>query len=516
MVLNKQKNSVFIATCLLLVFVSFTWLYEDYSYSKRFDRINKGASLLGYAMWHMDKKASLQELSHLIKVENLPYAELKHSDGNIFVSVNNQEIKYSAYDAFFSKIGLLKNNPVHIEIQWDKNTIGVLQTSWKNRNFYIYINISLFLAAIWIISRYHFSLVESHNLLQKEVKVRILAEKELKKHRTYLEAMVDNRTFDLKKSNLELKSEITERKRAEDEVRRLNKKLEHLVEERTKQYVEANKSLHESLENLKLTQHQLVQSEKMASLGSLVAGVAHEINTPLGVGVTAASFLEDKTQSFMLTYAGRNDVPEELKKYLDLTTEATSMIMTNLNRAAELINSFKQVAVDRSSEKRRKFDFSENIDELITSLKPRLKRTKHSINVECPGQLVIDNYPGVFSQIFTNLIMNSIIHGFDETDTGNITLNISKNGDNILHIAYTDNGTGMDEETLSKIYDPFFTTKRNTKGGSGLGMHIVYNLIVQTLGGKIECSSNPGQGTSFMIQAPVSPPDQGLKNSFLS
>ncbi len=507
MIITKQKNSVFIATCLLVVFVSFTWLYEDYSYNKRFDRINKGASLLGYAMWHMDKKASLQELSHLIKVENLPYAELKHSDGNAFVKVENQELKFSDIDMFFSRIGLLKNNPVHIDIQWDNNTIGILQTSWKNRNFYIYINISIFLAAIWIISRYHFSLVESHNLLQKEVNVRILTEKELKKHRTYLEAMVDNRTFDLKKSNLELKSEITERKRAEDEVRRLNKKLEHLVEERTKQYVEANRSLHESLEHLKHTQHQLVQAEKMASLGSLVAGVAHEINTPLGVGVTAASFLEDKTMSFIRSFSDENHTPEELKKYLDLTTEATSMILTNLNRAAELINSFKQVAADRSSEKRRKFDFSENIDELITSLKPRFKRTNHTIDVQCPNELVVDNYPGVFSQIFTNLIMNSIIHGFDEVDAGKITLSIAQNGDNILHISYNDNGMGMDNETLTKIYDPFFTTKRNSKGGTGLGMHIVYNLIVQTLGGKIECASTPGKGTTFIIKAPASPPN---------
>ncbi len=130
--------------------------------------------------------------------------------------------------------------------------------------------------------------------------------------------------------------------------------------------------------------------------------------------------------------------------------------------------------------------------------------------------MVIDNYPGVFSQIFTNLIMNSIIHGFDEIETGKISMDVSKNGGNNLHISYTDNGTGMDKETLSKIYDPFFTTKRNTKGGTGLGMHIVYNLIVQTLGGKIECSSTPGKGTSFTIQTPVSPPEKALKNTTFS
>lgn len=507
MVINKQKNSVFIATFLLFIFVSFTWIYEDYSYNQRSERINKGASLIGYALWHMDQKACTQELSHLIKAEKLPYAKLIHNDGNTFVEIENRNLESSLIDELLSSIGILNNNPVHIEIKWDNNTIGILETSWKNRNFYIYINISIFLAAIWIISRYHFSLHESHNLLQTEVEVRILAEKELKKHRTFLEAMVDNRTFDLKKSNLELKTEVTERKRAEDEVRRLNVRLEHLVEERTKQYVEANKSLNESLENLKLTQKQLVQSEKMASLGNLVAGVAHEINTPLGISVTAASFLEDKTKRFAGADLKDRELPDDLKKFLEITIEATSMILTNLNRAAELINSFKQVAVDRSSKKRREFNFAENIEELVTSLKPHVKRTNHTIEVNCPGELVLDNYPGVFSQIFTNLIMNSIIHGFDDTEKGRIVFDISQNGKEDLLIEYSDNGTGMEPATLSKIYDPFFTTKRSTKGGTGLGMHIVYNLIVQTLGGKIECQSTPGSGTRFIIQTPLTPPE---------
>lgn len=503
--INNEKNSIFIATFLLFLFVSFTWMYEDYSYNKRSDIISKGANLIGYALWHMDKKACSQELVHLLKVEQLPYAKLMHNDGNVFLDIKNQNLKSSFVDKLLSNIGLLNNNPVHIEIKWKDETIGILETSWKNRNFYIYINISIFLASIWIISRYHFSLHESHSLLQKEVKVRTIAEKELKKHRSFLEAMIDNRTFDLKKSNLELKTEITERKRAENEVRRLNIRLEHLVEERTQQYVEANTSLQESLENLKLTQNQLVQSEKMASLGNLVAGVAHEINTPLGVSVTASSFLEDKTRRFIKSHSEQTLSDEDLNKYLEITSEATAMISTNLNRAADLINSFKQVAVDRSSENRRRFNFAENIEELLTSLKPHIKRTNHIINVNCLEGLIVDNYPGVFSQIFTNLIMNSLIHGFDNIPNGEITFNISQ--DEGLLIEYIDNGVGMDSKTLEKIYDPFFTTKRNTKGGTGLGMHIVYNLIVQSLGGKVDCFSKPGEGARFIIKTPLEPPE---------
>lgn len=513
MILKKQKNSLLIATLLLLLFISFTWLYEDYTYNKRFDRINKGASLLGYSLWHMDKNASLQELSHLLKAENLSHADLKHSDGSIFIYISNEDLHYTPIDRFFSNFGLLKDNPVSIEITWDGSVIGYLQTSWKNRNFYTYMYFSVILAAIWIISSYHFRLAESHTLLRKEVEVRKLAETELKKHRTYLEAMIDDRTFDLKRSNRELKTEIAERKRAEEEVRHLNIRLEHLVEERTEQYVKANKSLQESLENLKMTQHQLVQSEKMASLGSLVAGVAHEINTPLGVGVTAASFLEDKTRQFTVSFNNNTVNNDSLNKYLDIAIEASSMISNNLNRAADLINSFKQVAVDRSSEKRRKFNFYENIEELITSLNPRLKRTRHTININCPRNLIIDNYPGVFSQIFTNLIMNSIIHGFESVEKGIINLEVTETNNGKLTICYSDNGKGMDETVLHKIYDPFFTTKRNKEGGTGLGMHIVYNLVAQTLGGGIECSSTLGKGSEFTIRTPYSPPSQIIKNS---
>ena len=284
--------------------------------------------------------------------------------------------------------------------------------------------------------------------------------------------------------------DITERKKQEKE----------LIEARD-DAEEANKALQESLEFIKRTQQHLVESEKMASLGGLVAGVAHEINTPVGVGVTASSFLEDKTKLFQKLISDGRLKRSDLEKYLKVAAESSSIIHKNLNRAADLIKSFKQVAVDQSGEVKRKFKPKQYTDELFISLRPKIKKTSHKIRINCLEELEIDSYPGIYSQIITNFVMNSLTHGFDEDEEGLITINIKKEGEELL-IEYSDDGKGMEGETLKRIFDPFFTTSRGM-GGTGLGMHIVYNLVTMTLGGKIKCFSRPREGTTFSIRIPL-------------
>jgi PAS domain S-box-containing protein len=264
---------------------------------------------------------------------------------------------------------------------------------------------------------------------------------------------------------------------------------------------DANRALQESLEFIKKTQQHLVESEKMASLGGLVAGVAHEINTPVGVGVTASSFLEDKTKLFGEKVKNNDLKRSDLEKYLGVATEASSIIHKNLNRAADLIKSFKQVAVDQSGEVKRTFKLKQYTDELFISLRPKLKRTSHKVQVHCPDDLAIDSFPGAFSQIITNFVINSLSHGFEKKEEGLISLDIWQEGEE-LFITYKDNGKGMDEATLKKIFDPFFTTTRGF-GGTGLGMHIVYNLVTITLGGQITCQSSLGNGAQFSIKVPL-------------
>jgi signal transduction histidine kinase len=255
------------------------------------------------------------------------------------------------------------------------------------------------------------------------------------------------------------------------------------------------------IKELQLAQKQLVESEKMVALGNLVAGVSHEINTPIGIGVTAASYMDEKSRAFQALFQDSRMKRTDLEDYLNTVRETTGMIQTNLYRASELIRSFKQVAVDRSIETKRRFGIKEYIQEVLISLKPNLKKTKHEVTVSGDDGIILFSDPGAISQIITNLIMNSIIHAFGPEEEGKISIDISAQyTDLILH--YSDNGKGMSESVVEQIFNPFFTTNRGG-GGTGLGMHIVYNLATQSLNGTIRCESKLGSGTHFIIQIPM-------------
>jgi PAS domain S-box-containing protein len=298
-------------------------------------------------------------------------------------------------------------------------------------------------------------------------------------------------------------TDITERKWAEESLRKLNEDLEHRVEARTLELQNINRFLEESLSALEKAQKQLVESEKMAALGGLVAGVTHEVSTPLGIGVTAASHLEHATQEILARFEQDHMTRSDLDAYLHTAGESARMILANLARAAENIQSFKQVAVDQTHDARRPFNLKHCIDNVLLSLRPKLKRTPYTIAVTCPDTLELDSYPGAFSQILTNFMMNALLHGFDGRAEGQITLTVQQRQAD-LQITFHDNGRGMEADQLAHIFEPFFTTRRE-QGGTGLGLHIVYNLVTQTLGGQIECSSVPNQGTTFVLTIPLEP-----------
>ena len=294
--------------------------------------------------------------------------------------------------------------------------------------------------------------------------------------------------------------DITESKANEDALKRFADELESRVEARTADHRMAIAQLKRTVQELTLTQKQLVESEKMASLGQLVAGVAHEINTPIGIGVTAASHLQHETDRLLdLVDQGRLG-KADLQQYTGTARDSAALLMANLSRASDLIRSFKQVAVDQSSEQKRRFGLRNYLDETLLSLLPKLKRTRHQVDIDCPPELQLETYPGALYQIVVNLLMNSLIHGLDGVENGRIWIRAELDGDALL-LHYGDNGKGMDESVRARIFDPFFTTKRQ-EGGSGLGMHLVYNLVTQLLKGSIECRSARGQGVEFLIAMP--------------
>ncbi|WP_027085751.1 sensor histidine kinase [Cohnella panacarvi] len=260
--------------------------------------------------------------------------------------------------------------------------------------------------------------------------------------------------------------------------------------------------LKKAMDIVQHTQKQLVESEKMVALGNLVAGVSHEINTPIGIGVTAVSFMDEKSKEFQAIYASGKMKRSDLDEYLHVIQDTTGMIQTNLFRASELIRSFKQVAVDSSAQAKRRFKLKTYIQEVLVSLQPNLKKTKHLVEVHGSDQIELNTDPGTISQLLTNFIMNSLIHAFADKDEGKIEIHVLEYNGKVT-MRYSDNGKGMPPEVAAQIFEPFFTTNRSG-GGTGLGMHIVYNLVVQSLGGTITCESELGQGTAFTIEIPNS------------
>ncbi|OQY51457.1 MAG: hybrid sensor histidine kinase/response regulator [Candidatus Parabeggiatoa sp. nov. 2] len=281
-------------------------------------------------------------------------------------------------------------------------------------------------------------------------------------------------------------------------IRNLTKSLNVKIEELTQTHQELTKNV----ADLKQTRQELVQSEKMASLGRLVAGFAHELNTPLGVVVGSASLLQLEAQKINHLMEQEEVEEDELLSAIKNIDEGANLTLSNIKRAAHLVSSFKRTAVDQTSDEVRSFQVHEVINDTITTLHNRFKNTHIEIQVDCPNELKVVSLPGALEQILTNLLMNSLIHGFDEgQNAGSINLNVQLDGDH-LHIEYSDTGKGIAQENLGKIFEPFFTTHR-AHGGSGLGMYICYNIITTQLQGTITAESTLGKGVVFQIDYPI-------------
>lgn len=257
-----------------------------------------------------------------------------------------------------------------------------------------------------------------------------------------------------------------------------------------------------ALDELKATQASLIQAEKMASLGQLVAGVAHEVNTPIGITITGASQLQALIGELSDRHTANALKKSDFQRFLNDGMEMATLILSNSTRAANLVQSFKLVAVDQSSDERRPFLLRDYIDELLRSLHPTYKaRTALTIDVACPADLELDGYPGALSQILTNLIMNALVHALDPEQPGRIAIAARLLGPDMVELSVGDDGNGIAPDVLPKIFDPFFTTRRGA-GGSGLGLHIVYNLVTGRLHGTIGVESRSGEGTRFTLRFP--------------
>lgn len=289
--------------------------------------------------------------------------------------------------------------------------------------------------------------------------------------------------------------------------------LERQIAERTAALAERSRALEEernraqqALDSLQAAQVELLRSEKMAALGQLVAGVAHEVNTPLGVAITAASHLRDATRSISRKYTEGAVRKSDLEGFLGIASESAGMIERNLDRAGHLIANFKQVSVDRTSDGRREFKLHAFLNEVLESLELMWKRRAISMQVECPDDIVLDGFPGALGQVITNLTQNAVVHAFAEASSGQMTIQVRPLGDHRIELRFSDNGRGIAPEHQQRVFEPFFTTRRG-QGGTGLGLNIVYNLITQKLGGEVSVESALGKGTTFTLRLPIKAPE---------
>ena len=280
----------------------------------------------------------------------------------------------------------------------------------------------------------------------------------------------------------------------------LNAGLEKRVASRTQELAQVNANLQETLSHLELTRDELVRAEKLAALGSLVAGIAHELNTPIGNSLTVASTMQDHVAAFSRDF-DRGLTRTRLASFVASTREGTEILMRCLQRAAELVTSFKQVAVDQTSLNRRSFNLSAMVTEILLTLGPSLRKTPHQVRSLVPADIVMETYPGPLGQVLTNLINNALLHAFAERETGTLTISARLVGEDVVELTVCDDGVGIAEANLCRVFDPFFTTKLG-QGGSGLGLNIVFNLVNKTLGGSIRIQSEQGVGTCVELELP--------------
>ncbi|MCK7594347.1 sensor histidine kinase [Pseudomarimonas salicorniae] len=290
-------------------------------------------------------------------------------------------------------------------------------------------------------------------------------------------------------------------------VQRRADRLKRMVEGRTRELKLAKDSAEEALVELRLTQRRLVDSEHLASLGRLVAGVSHEVNTPIGVALTAASHLvavsrevDGKADSGQLRRSDFEEWREDIR-------EGASLICGSLERASKLIASFKQVAADQSSEQRRRMDLARTLEEIRTAMQPAYRLGEHRVRIDCPEGIVMDSYPGALFQIVSNLVMNSVIHGFASRQRGEMRITARQSGDRV-ELTFRDNGHGMSDDVAAHAFEPFFSTRLG-QGGSGLGLHLVHNLTCHVLGGEVQLESPPDGGTGFHFLLPLVAPEIG-------
>lgn len=511
---NKLSRRVLIYILLCSSILSFTstaiQLYVTYqdklsALDQQFENIETSyIQSISTSLWDFNEPLVLQQLQGIVRLPDIRFVKITTSFGKVY-QFGKEDVRAEKY--------------VEYPIKYDQNNIGVLAVSadfediyaslWQQAGFILASEavktfiVAFFIMVIvhWLITRHlyfitNYSLnLKGHNL---DTPLKL-------PNRNKKKDELDDLTDAINNMRIELKEDIVKLEEAENALISLNGELEIKVYDRTAKLASSNQQLQQSLDDLTLAKDQLVQSEKMASLGQLVAGVAHEVNTPLGICVTSITALKEKVEQLSAAIESENLTKSQLTSTLTLLTEYQNIIERSLNKAVDLIRGFKSVAVEQHTDPELSINLAQHVNDVVNTVKTLFKRKKYTINISVDENFNLVTYPSAWNQILTNFLTNSHIHGFEDKESGQIDIEFTHNK-NFLTLKYSDDGRGLSKDIKKRIFDPFVTTKRG-QGGSGLGMNIVYNLVHTKLGGTIKIEDTK-VGCTFIVKVPLQQSDK--------
>ncbi len=502
-----RRITLYILICSMLLSIasSAVQLLTDFnedvkSLEKRLDSIQYSyLESIATSLWDFNDGLLITQINGIEKLPDVRFVKISTELGNEY-QAGNPNVVFKQTRAFPIQYGETQIGTLFVGADYQ----DISQRLKHRAGFIVVIEllkalviaICIIFIVHWSITRHIFNITHYAQQMNSTTLDEALVLNHRPKNKDELDELVD--ALNLMRQTL--KEEIQKLEQAENALIDLNSDLEIKVYERTSKLAEANRQLQQSLDDLTLAKDQLVQSEKMASLGQLVAGVAHEVNTPLGICVTSISAMKERVEQLKQSIENQQLTKSDLMSTLDLLTEYQSIIERSIDKAVNLIRSFKSVAVEQHTDAEMTINFSHHINDVITTVKTMFKRKDYRIHIDVPKDLLFTTYPSAWNQIITNFLMNSHIHGFENQSSGDIYISCKRVDDWII-FDYRDNGKGINQEIKQHIFDPFVTTKRG-KGGSGLGLNIVFNLVDVKLQGRITCLDTK-QGCHFQIKVPL-------------
>ncbi|MAS25736.1 MAG: hypothetical protein CMI03_16850 [Oceanospirillaceae bacterium] len=507
--LNKPRRSILwrvilyfaaasVALSLLLSAIVGGWNYhrETREFEHRLQDIrNSYSQSLGSSLWFYDEIQIRSQIKGIMNLEAVNYVRVTDQlNMNVEQGVRPHHSEIQTITLTFNnkQIGILEiafNRSLVIQRAWDAAVSGMFVQL-----------ISLMLLATLLGFIVHTLVNRRIRQLADEVKVRTSTNfSALSLRESGSEDEIDQLTRAFNALGEQMNTELLQKNQAQQQLRTINLELEDRVNERTHNLQRTVDELNHALDQLNATQTKLIEAEKLSSLGGMVAGIAHEINTPLGLCITIQSYINDNYQTVREAYEAGSMKRQDFADFMGMLDESLSILDKNLQRAAHLIKSFKQVSEDQTGEHIRRFVLNDYLKEIQETLSPKFKQNRHKVEIDCADSLWMETYAGAISQIITNLIMNSLLHGFEHRDDGLIRIQAAEAKGDII-IRYSDNGKGLNDEAKQKIFEPFYTTKRG-QGGTGLGMHLVYNIVHQRLHGDIQVEDT-SEGAAFRLTIP--------------